>query len=88
MSKLIDTMRLLLGIAPYIIEIVKSVEVPGNGKAKLEAVVAIVLSGLDVLPQAWKDMIHVDTLKAFIEKAVGAVVALFNLTGAFKKATA
>ena len=85
MSKLIQIWSALLTIAPTIIAIIKAIEVPGNGVAKLETVTGIVLAGFDLLDNEIKKLIPVETIKAFITKVSEIVVKLFNLVGLFKK---
>lgn len=88
-AQIVQIVRLVLALMPVLIDAVKAVEdafpESGQGKAKLAAVRGILLSayttGADLattFDQAWPAL----------ESAVGAVVALCNSTGQFKKATA
>lgn len=85
MSKLVTIWTALLSIVPTVFNIVKAVELPGNGLIKLEAVTACVVAGLDLLSDDLKKLIPVETLKAFVKKVVEAAVALYNVAGVFKK---
>ena len=77
--------KTLLGLVPVIIDVIKAVELPGNGSAKLEAVVALVLAAFEVLPEEVIKLIPVATVKLFITKATAVIVSLFNLVGLFSK---
>lgn len=85
MGNLLLVWRTLLGLVPVIIDLVKAVEMPGNGQAKLEAVVGLVLAAFDVLPEEVRKLIPVETVKLFVAKATSVVVSLLNLVGVFKK---
>lgn len=75
---MLETAKLIVGVLPLLIELIKAVEtaIPdqGTGAAKLAAV---------------RDMLNalvpaVDTVWPAVETIVAALVKLFNATGAFK----
>ena len=78
----------MLGLIPIVLEIMKTVEVPGNGPAKLAAVIEFVIAGFDALPEDVKKLIPITTIKAFLAKAINVAVAFYNLVGVFKKSPA
>lgn len=82
----ITIVRTVLALLPAIIEAIKAIEaaIPGtgNGKAKLEAVRQILEAASALAGEATNQFA---ALWPALSAAIGAMVALFNSTGVFKK---
>lgn len=78
---MLATIKLILQVLPYILELVKAIEsqIPesGKGKEKLQFV-------KDVLTTAYPQIVDV---WGMVEKIIASTVTLYNTTGAFKKTT-
>lgn len=77
--------KTILAIYPELMELIKAIEVPGNGSAKLSTVLSLVLPVFDALPEDLRNSLGGDNLKSLITGAINTIVAFFNLTGMFKK---
>lgn len=86
MSKFIEILRLVMALLPAIIEAVKSIEsaLPqsGLGAEKLKLVREVIEGAFASLGDL---KVRFEEVWPSIEKAVAAVVGLFNRTGLFKK---
>lgn len=77
--------QLALGIVPQIIELVKAVELPGNGAAKLATVIDIIKAAFEIIPDEVKAIVGLPKIEAFVARIVPILVSLMNLAGVFKK---
>lgn len=84
MGNILNTVKLIMAIVPLLPDLIKAVEVAGNGLVKFQTIVGIVVSMLEVLPDSVKAVIHADVVKSVVGKAVDLIVALFNAAGEFK----
>lgn len=82
----IQTIRLILSLLPMILEVVRAIEAAlpegGNGAAKLALVRQAIEAGYSV---ATDTAASFEAMWPAIEKTVGAVVALFNTVGTFRR---
>lgn len=86
MKSFLLSIQLVLGIVPQIIELVKSVELPGKGSDKAATVITIVRHAIDLLPDELKAQIGVDKVESFVGKVIDTVVNFLNKAGVFSKA--
>ena len=84
MGNIINAIRLLLGIIPALIELVKAIELPGNGADKAAAIIAIIKAAFEVIPDELKGVIGLDHVEAFVRKVIDIVVGFLNKVGVFK----
>jgi len=84
MGSIINTIRLLLGIIPALIELIKAIELPGNGADKAAAIIAIIKAAFEVIPGELKEIIGLDHVEAFVRKVIDIVVGFLNKVGVFK----
>ena len=84
MSTFITALKTMLALIPSILDIIKAIEVPGNGAAKLAAVTQIVLAAFEALPEEILKLIGGDKISAFISKIVSILVTFLNAIGVFK----
>ena len=84
MGSIINTIRLLLGIIPALIELIKAIELPGNGADKAAAIIAIIKAAFEVIPDELKNIIGLDHVEAFVRKVIDIVVGFLNKVGVFK----
>jgi hypothetical protein len=79
----------LLALVPAIIETVKSLESgisgPGQGEAKLKALLEIVKLIWEMVPVSLAKVLKFEQIEAFVTKTVGVIVSVFNDTGVFQK---
>ncbi len=86
MGSIITIVTTLLGVIPQIIDIVKAIEVPGNGADKAATVTGLVFNGLHRLPHP--DVVSKlgdNKVTEFIVKAINTVVGFLNKVGFFPK---
>lgn len=83
--KVLMYLQLALGLVPQIIELVKAVELPGNGPQKLATVIEIVKAAWELIPEEIAQVIGLAKVEAFVAKVVPIIVMLFNAAGIFKK---
>lgn len=83
-KKALAYIQLAIGIIPMIIELVKAVEIPGNGPAKLAAVVELVKAAYSLIPEDVAKALGIDKLETFVTKVVNIIVSFLNSTGVFK----
>lgn len=86
MLKLLSILSLVAKLVPALIEAINAIEAAlprsGMGAAKLEAVLAIVRGVFETI----KDVgVSFDDVRPALERAIGALVGLFNSSGLFKK---
>jgi hypothetical protein len=84
-GQVINFVKTIMSIYPELMELIKAVETPGNGAAKLEIVLGLVVPIFEALPDNIKEMLGGANLKQLLTGAINAIVAFFNLTGIFKK---
>jgi hypothetical protein len=84
-KKVLVYLQLAIGIVPQIIELVKAVELPGNGAAKFAAVIEIVKAAWELIPDEVAAVIGLQKVEAFVAKVVPIIVTLLNAAGIFKK---
>lgn len=77
--------KVLMGIYPELMDLIKAVESPGNGQSKLETVLELVVPIFDGLPDEIRAAIGGDKIRALITSAINVIVAFFNATGVFAK---
>lgn len=80
----IGWIQMALSIVPQIIALVKAVELPGNGPAKLAAVIEIVKAAYAMIPPELAQAIGIEKVEAFVTKVVSVVVALLNKAKVFE----
>lgn len=85
MSNFLKIIQLALGIVPFVIEMVKAIEIPGNGIAKKDAVLEIVTAAITTFSPELG--VKVDTIGRFISQVIDIVVTLLNAAGVFKPKT-
>lgn len=74
-----------LSLLPLIVELIKAIELPGNGEEKKQTVISLALEAIKGLaPDLLKDL-DLDKLRSYLSAAIDIIVALFNRTGIFKK---
>lgn len=83
-QKAIGYLTIALSIVPMIIEMVKAVELPGNGPAKLATIIEIVKAAWGLIPEEAAKAIGLDKIEVFVTKVVNVVVLLLNAAGVFK----
>jgi hypothetical protein len=88
MNAILLALRTALGIIPQVIEVIKAVELPGNGADKAKVVLGIVEAAFDLLPGDVLGVIDRNKIGAFVHRTLDLVVGLLNTAGVFKKATA
>jgi hypothetical protein len=74
-------------LIPKIIEMVKAVELPGNGADKLAIIVNFVHTAFEELAPELLSVISGDKIKAFTVRVVGIIVGFLNKVGVFAKRT-
>lgn len=84
-KKMLVYLQLAIGLVPQIIELVKAVELPGNGAAKFEAVIAIIKAAYQIIPEELAHAVGLEKVEAFVARVVPIIVTLLNATGVFKK---
>jgi len=82
MGNFLKIIQVALGIVPMIIELIKAIEIPGNGLAKKDAVLAIVAAAISTF--APELGVKVDTIGRFVSQVIDIVVGLLNMAGVFK----
>jgi hypothetical protein len=85
MKTVLLVLQTALGIIPNVIDIIKAVEIPGNGAAKLATVTSIVIAAFEELAPEIKAMIGADKLASFAGKIVNIIVGFLNAVGILKK---
>jgi len=87
--KILETPMLILsialGIIPQIIQIIKTVEMPGNGAEKAATVLGIVKAAFELLPDEVRKLIGGDKVANFVNSVIDLTVKLLNVSGVFKK---
>lgn len=87
-DKLVTGIKTAVTITPLVMELVKVFELPeanGQGGNKKDAVIGIIKSALDVIPQEVKDAIGGDNTIKLVSSVIDVVVKFLNLIGVFKK---
>ena len=82
MANFLKIIQLALGIVPMIIDMVKAIELPGNGLAKKDAVLQIVVAAITTFSPELG--VKVDTIGKFVSQVIDIVVTLLNAAGVFK----
>ena len=85
-QRALSILQIALGIVPAVIDMVRAIEVPGNGQAKLKVIQDFIAAAFDMLPEDVKVLIGGEKLKSFATTVIGLVVSFLNLVGGFKKA--
>ena len=85
MGNIIKIIQLALAIIPGIIELVKAIELPGNGADKAAVVLALAKAALELVPDDLAKLIGLDKVEGFIGRVIDIVVGFMNTIGAFKK---
>jgi hypothetical protein len=86
-----NTLFAYLKLLPLVLGAVKALEdalpIPGQGKAKLGAILAVVQTAWETEEAVRDDLkgFTVDKLVGIVTKIAGAVVAAFNALGVFRK---
>lgn len=84
-KKVLGYLQLAIGLVPQIIELVKAVELPGNGAQKLATVIEIVKAAWQLIPDELGHAVGLDKVEAFVAKIVPVIVQLLNAAGVFRK---
>jgi hypothetical protein len=82
MGNFLKIIQLALGIVPMVIELVKAIELPGNGLAKKDAVLQIVTAAITTFSPEMG--VKVETIGRFVSQTIDIVVTLLNAAGVFK----
>ena len=86
MTKILELLKFLPALITAVMALVKSFEVPGFGKVKKEAVLAMIAMLLDTLKSFLPELpLDKAQILDFVGKAIDAVVAFFNAVNIFKK---
>ena len=84
MGSIINTIRLLLGIIPMLIELIKVIELPGNGAEKASVIINLVKAAFELIPDELKSLVGLDRVEGFIRRVIDIVVSFLNAVGEFK----
>lgn len=83
-----EWITLLLQVVPLVLQIIQTVELPGNGPEKRATVITLVLealnSGLAIAGKPPLSQQQIGFLTTFIGLAIDSLVGLLNKTGVFK----
>jgi hypothetical protein len=83
MGNVLKIIQLALALVPQIIETVKAIEIPGNGLAKKDAVLSIVISAIKMFAP---DLgVKIEQVSGFVSSVIDIVVGLLNASGVFSK---
>lgn len=83
-SKAIAILKIALSMIPAVIDLVKAIEVPGNGQAKLKAAQEFILAAFELLPDDIMEIITKEKILSFATAIISAIVNFLNLVGVFK----
>jgi hypothetical protein len=76
---MLNTLKIIIQILPYIIQLIKTIEdeIPegGKGKNKIEYIHQVLTASYPPIIEIWETL----------ERIITATVSLFNATGVFKK---
>lgn len=77
-------LKLGLAIVPEIIDLIKKIELPGNGPDKLALLLQIVGEAWELVPEELRKVLGLATVQRFVEKVTGYIVIFLNKFGVFK----
>lgn len=85
-TKLLQTLAVLAGLIAPLITLIKAVEGPGNGAAKKQAVLDLLMEGIRAAEATTPGLnLDEEMIVAFLSKAIDMVVGLLNVIGGFRQ---
>ena len=85
MGSWLRAIQVIAALVPQIIDIIRAIEIPGNGADKLALVKDIIRAIIETLPEDIAGALK-GKLDWLLDRIVGAVVGFLNKVGIFKPA--
>ena len=85
MKSIIQAVQLALALIPQIIELIKSIELPGNGAAKAKVIIELVKAALELVPDDLVKLLGAEKVVAFVQRVIDIIIAFLNSVGLFRK---